>query len=72
MDNNEILVQFHRSHYEELLNATAQRDHFRNTETVPMAQQVHLALGKAVESAQGVLCRYEVFQGTALCQEPDL
>jgi hypothetical protein len=72
MENNDILVRFHEQRYREQVNATLHQDHFRNAEIVPVSQQIHLALDKALGAAQGALCRYEFLGRTAICQDVDV
>lgn len=67
MDNIELLQQSHILDYEEQVRATAHRDHFRNAEFAPLAQQVHQATAHLSDSARQVLCRLEPLQGTAFC-----
>jgi hypothetical protein len=72
MNNNDILIKFHEMNYEEQLHLVLQRDHFRNADLVPLAQQFGHAVAKVADSAQQALCRYEVLRGTVLCSEPSI
>ena len=67
MDNNDILARFHLMNYEERVYLTTHQDHFQNSAVTPLAQQVNRAVAKVADSAQEILCQYEVLQNTPLC-----